>query len=323
MVKKVTQKEVMIYQAKSGALELRGDFGKETIWATQAQIAEVFGTERSVVTKHIRNILKEGELQERSVCANFAHTAKDGKVYKVQHYNLDAMISVGYRVNSRTATQFRQWATKTLREHITQGYTINRKRVSQNYNTFMKAVADVQQLLPEHVVLDPKAVLELIKEFASTWVSLDAYDKESLKLTGVTKKKVTLVSNDLVSAIGDLKRELVKKGEATDMFANERKGGNIEGIVGNVMQSFGGKSVYGTVEEKAAHLLYFMVKNHPFTDGNKRSGAFAFVWFLRKVGVKGSRNINPAALTALTLFIAESDPRKKDQMVALVTQMLK
>jgi prophage maintenance system killer protein len=238
-------------------------------------------------------------------------------------YNLDAMIAVGYRVNSVVGTNFRVWATKTLREHITKGYTINRKRVAQNYEAFMKAVSDVQALLPEHVTLDPKAVLELIKEFAGTWVSLDAYDKEALELKGVTKKKVSLVGSDLLLAIGELKRELMKKGEATDLFASERREGNVEGIVGNVIQSFGGKSVYPTVEEKAAHLLYFMVKNHPFSDGNKRSGAFAFVWFLRKVGVKGSKNINPAALTALTLLIAESDPQKKGQMVALVTQMLR
>ena len=163
----------------------------------------------------------------------------------------------------------------------------------------------------------------MIKEFAGTWVSLDAYDKEALVLKGVTKKKVSLVGADLLAAIFELKRELIKKGEASELFASERREGNIEGIVGNVMQSFGGKPVYATVEEKAAHLLYFMVKNHPFSDGNKRSGAFAFVWFLRRVGVKGARNINPAALTAITLLIAESDPKKKEQMVALVTQMLK
>lgn len=187
----------------------------------------------------------------------------------------------------------------------------------------MKAVGDVQALLPEHVNLDPKTVLELVKEFATTWVSLDAYDKESLEIKGVTKKRVTLVSTDLYLAISDLRKELIRKGEATDIFAQERKLGNVEGIIGNVMQSFGGKSVYETIEEKAAHLLYFMVKNHPFVDGNKRSGAFAFVWFLRKSGVKGSKNINPAALTALTLLIAESDPGKKEQMIALVTQMLR
>jgi prophage maintenance system killer protein/anti-anti-sigma regulatory factor len=323
MSKKRLEQKMVIYQTKSGALELRGDLEKETVWATQAQIAEMFQTERSVITKHIKNTIKEGELIENSVCAKFAHTAGDGKTYEVQFYNLDMILSVGYRVNSKRATEFRQWATKTLREHITRGYTINRKQVGKNYDAFMKAVSDVQTLLPEHVALDPKAVLELIKEFAGTWMSLDAYDKESLVLKGFTKKKVSLVGADLLLAIGELKRELMKKGEASELFASERREGNIEGIVGNVMQSFGGKAVYPTAEEKAAHLLYFMVKNHPFSDGNKRSGAFAFVWFLRKVGVKGAKNINPAALTALTLLIAESDPQKKEQMVALVTQMLR
>ncbi len=328
MTKKRTKEsnELVIYQTKSGALELRGDFEKETVWATQAQIAEIFNVTPQNITIHLNKIYSEKELEQRSTCKESLQVQTEGnRAIKrtVKLYNLDAIIAVGYRINSVMGTNFRIWATKTLREHITKGYTINRKRVSQNYDTFMKAVADVQMLLPEHIVLDPKAVLELIKEFASTWVSLDAYDKESLELKGITKKRVTLVSADLYVAISELKQELMRKGEATDMFANERREGNIEGIVGNVMQSFGGKSVYPTAEEKAAHLLYFMVKNHPFTDGNKRSGAFAFVWFLRKVGVKGSKNINPAALTALTLLIAESDPKKKGQMVALVTQMLR
>lgn len=320
MIKKAKEKQLVIYQTKSGALELRGDLEKETVWASQAQIAQIFTVERSVITKHISNIFKSGEVNKKSNVQKM-HIANSDK--PIVLYSLDIILAVGYRTNSGRAIEFRQWATKTLREHVTKGYTINRKRVSQNYDAFMKVVADVQNLLPEHVVLNPKAVLELIKEFAGTWVSLDAYDKESLELKGVTKKKVTLVSADLSDAIITLKQELMRKGEATDMFASERKTGNVEGIIGNVMQSFGGKSVYPTVEEKAAHLLYFMVKNHPFTDGNKRSGAFAFVWFLRKVGVKGSKNINPVALTALTLLIAESDPRKKEQMVALVTQMLR
>lgn len=320
MIKKSKEKQFVIYQTKSGALELRGDLEKETIWATQAEIAQVFDVERSVITKHVGNIFKSGEVNEKSNVQKM-HIANSDK--PVTLYSLDIILAVGYRTNSGKAIEFRQWATKTLREHITKGYTINRKRVSQNYDAFIKAVGDVQNLLPELIVLDPKAVLELIKEFASTWVSLDAYDKESLELKGVTKKKVTLVGAELSGAITQLKSELMRKGEATDMFASERRAGNIEGIVGNVMQSFGGKSVYATAEEKAAHLLYFMVKNHPFTDGNKRSGAFAFVWFLRKVGVKGSNNINPVALTALTLLIAESDPKKKEQMVALVTQMLR
>lgn len=233
------------------------------------------------------------------------------------------ILSVGYRVNSKTATLFRQWATKTLREHITKGYTINRKQIARNYDAFMKSVSDIQSLLPEHIALDPKTILELIKEFSSTWVSLDAYDKESLNSIGVTKKSIKLSGLELVEAISNLRNELLKKGEAGEIFAQERTKGSIEGIVGNVMQSFGGKPVYKTLEEKAAHLLYFMVKNHLFVDGNKRSGAFAFIWFLRKAKLKSMRNINPNALTALTLLIAESNPSKKDLMVGLVTQMLK
>jgi prophage maintenance system killer protein len=187
----------------------------------------------------------------------------------------------------------------------------------------MKMIESVQQLLPEHVILDPKDILELVKDFASTWISLDAYDKESLQVVGSTKKSVQLHADELYTAIGTLKKKLMKRGEATELFARERSSGSIEGIIGNVMQSFGGKSVYPSIEEKAARLLYFIVKNHPFSDGNKRSGAFAFIWFIRKMKLKTAKNINPAALTALTLLIAESQPSRMDQMVALVTVMLR
>jgi len=323
MKKKKDIKQIVIFQAKSGAIELRGDISHETIWATQAQIAEVFQAERSVITKHIRNILKDKELDVNSVCAKFAHTADDGKTYRVQFYNLDIILAVGYRTNSKRAIEFRKWATKTLREYITKGYTINRNRIAENYSAFMKSVSDIQALLPEHIALDPKAILELIKEFASTWVSLGAYDKEIIEVIGTTRKAVKLAGKELANAIENLRVELIKKGDATELFARETQSGSIEGIAGNIMQSFGGKPLYPSVEEKAAHLLYFMVKNHPFIDGNKRSGAFAFIWFLRKAKAKKLRNINSLTLTTLTLLIAESDPKKKDQMVALVTQLLK
>jgi prophage maintenance system killer protein/prophage antirepressor-like protein len=319
-MKKKGASTAVIFQAKSGAIELRGDFSHETIWATQAQIAEVFSIERSVVTKHIGNILKTKEVDEKSNVQKM-HIAHSDK--PVAFFSLDLILAVGYRANSARAIEFRQWATKTLREHITRGYTINRTQIGKNYDAFLKAVADVQALLPEHVTLDPKSVLELIKEFAGTWMSLDAYDREVLEVVGTTKKAVKLTGVQLTEAIMTLRDTLQKEGEATELFAQERAAGNIEGIVGNVMQSFGGKQLYPSIEEKAAHLLYFMVKNHPFTDGNKRSGAFSFVWFLRRYGAKGSRRINSAALTALTLLIAESKPDKKEQMVALVTQMLR
>ena len=320
MKKRKENKQIVIYQAPSGAIELRGDFNKETIWATQAQIASVFQIERSVITKHIRNIFKDREISEKSNVQKM-HIPNSDK--PVAFYSLDIILAVGYRANSKRAIEFRQWATKTLRKHITKGYAINRKRIAHNYDAFMKAVADIQTLLPEHIALDPKTVLELIKEFASTWVSLDAYDKEALKVVGTTKKAVKLAGEELARVIENLRAELIKKGEATELFAQERKAKGAEGIAGNIMQSFGGKPLYPSVEEKAAHLLYFMVKNHPFTDGNKRSGAFAFIWFLRRYRAKGSRSINPASLTALTLLIAESDSKKKEQMVALVTQLLK
>ena len=317
---------LVIYQAKNGAIELRGDVEQETIWATQAQVAAAFGVDVRTINEHIKNIYQCDELDQKSTIRNFRIVQMEGArsvEREVKHYNLDMILSVGYRVNSKTATRFRQWATKTLREHITKGYTINRKQIAKNYDAFMKAVVDIQALLPEQVTLDPKSVLELIKEFASTWVSLDAYDKESLTSIGATKKTVALTGQELSDAIKSLRHDLLQKCEATDLFAQERKEGSVEGIVGSVMQSFDGKPVYGSREEKAAHLLYFMVKNHPFVDGNKRSGAFAFVWFLRKARVYGGRNINPASLTALTLLIAESKPEKKSQMVALVTQMLR
>ena len=314
------ENKIIIYQTKNGALELRGDIKKETIWATQAQIAKVFNVERSVITKHINNLLKDREIEVKGNVQKM-HIANSDK--PVTFYSLDIILSIGYRTNSKVAVSFRRWATKILREHITKGYTINRKQITKNYDSFIKTVESIKNLLPENITLDSKQVLDLIKEFASTWVSLDAYDKELLSIKGVNKKNVKLTGEELISAIFNFKNELKNKGEATELFARERQKGSVEGIVGNVMQTFGKRPLYETVEEKAAHLLYFMVKNHPFIDGNKRSGAFTFIWFLRKTRIKGFRNINPATLTTLTLLIAESNPKNKDQMVALVTELLR
>lgn len=319
-MKKETKKQnIVIYQSKTGAIELQGDFEHENIWASQAQIVNLFEVDQSVVSRHIRNIFKDKEADKRSNMQKM-HIANSDK--PVVFYSLDVILSVGYRTNSLKAIEFRKWANKILKQYLVKGYTINRKQIGKNYDAFMKSVADIQKLLPEHITLDPKMVLDLIKEFANTWVSLDAYDKGSLKIMGTTKKAILLSGEELSQAIADLKKELIKKYEATDLFATERSKGSIKGIIGNVMQSFGGKSLYSTIEEKAANLLYFMVKDHPFVDGNKRSGAFAFVWFLRKFNAKKSRNINPASLTALVLLIAESNPKKKEQMIALVTQLL-
>jgi prophage maintenance system killer protein len=314
------ENKIIIYQTKNGALELRGDVKSETMWATQAQIAQVFNVERSVITKHIKNILKDKEINEKRNVQKM-HIANSDK--PVAFYSLDVILSIGYRTNSKVAISFRQWATKTLREHIIKGYTINRKQITKNYDSFLKTIDSIKKLLPENVTLDQKDVLDLIKEFASTWVSLLAYDKELLEIKGVSKKNVKLTGEELISAIFDFKNELKNNGDVTELFAKEKQKGSVEGIVGNVMQTFGGNPLYKTIEEKAANLLYFMVKNHPFVDGNKRSGAFTFIWFLRKTKARGFRNINPATLTTLTLLIAESDPKNKDQMVALVTELLR
>ena len=311
---------LLIYQAKNGAIELRGDFNNETIWITQMQIVKLFDIDQSVVSRHINNLFKDGEVDEKSNMQKM-HIANSDK--PVTFYSLDVVLGVGYKTNSGVAISFRKWATRTLKYHLTKGYTINRAQISKNYDSFMKSVEDIQLLLPEHINLDPKAILDLVKEFSSTWMSLDAYDKESLSIFGATKKAIKLSGQELMDAISNLRNELINKNEATEIFAQERVFGSIEGIVGNVMQSFSGQSVYKTIEEKSAHLLYFIIKNHPFVDGNKRSGAFAFIWFLRKTKIKKSININPSALTILTLLIAESNPNKKDQMIALVTQMLK
>lgn len=322
-MKQQKQTELVIFTHGRQRVKLRGDFDRETLWASQADIAQVFGVERSVVTKHVRNIFKDKELEEDAVCANFAHTADDGKTYQVKYYNLDIILAVGYRANSATAIHFRQWATKTLREHITKGFTINRARIGENYEAFMTAVEDLKKLAPAQSNVDTESVLELVRLFADTWFSLDAYDKESLAPTKTTKRSVELTADTLMSGVEVLKQELIRKGEATAHFATERKQGTVEGIVGNVMQSFGGAAMYPTVEEKAAHLLYFIIKNHPFVDGNKRTGAYAFVWYLRKAKRLKTDSMSPAALTALTLLVAESDPRDKERVVALVMHLLR
>ncbi|OGF25479.1 hypothetical protein A2331_01255 [Candidatus Falkowbacteria bacterium RIFOXYB2_FULL_34_18] len=321
--KKKSNNQLVVYQAKNGAIEIRADYGRDTIWATQAQIAGIFEIERSVVTKHLLNIMKDGELEEDSVCAIFAHTAADGKTYDVKMYNLDAILAVGYRTNSARAVAFRRWATGILREYVVKGFVVSKTRIKNNYDQFLKTVEDIKNLLPADKNLDNQSILELIKVFAGTWLSLDAYDRDKLDIKKVTKRKVKLTAAELEQAISDLKAELVKKKEGTDLFARERQTGNLTGIVGNVMQGFGGKDLYPGLEEKAAQLLYYIVKNHPFVDGNKRSGAFAFVWFLRRVRLLDERQITPAALTAITLLIAESRPKEKDKLTALVVRLLR
>ncbi|MFH1895958.1 MAG: virulence protein RhuM/Fic/DOC family protein [bacterium] len=318
------KKEIVIYQTKSGALEFKGDFEKDTIWASLQQIADLFGRDKSVVSRHIRNIYKTSELARAATVAKIATVQQEGKrkvAREIEHYNLDMILSVGYRVDSKQATYFRIWATGIIKQHLLIGYTINKKRIGENYGMFMQAVADVKALLPKDNKVKTKDVLELVKAFADTWFSLSAYDKGTLPKNGVSRKRVVFTAEELKVALRELKEALIRKKEATEIFGQERNNNSTLGIVESVFQSAFGKDAYPSVEEKAAHLLYFMVKDHPFVDGNKRSGAFSFVWFLRKAGLLRA-SLTPEALTALTLLMAESASNDKEKMIRLVLLLL-
>jgi prophage maintenance system killer protein len=323
-MKKQEQDSIVIYSTLSKGVEVR--LNKETLWLNQKTIADVFETSVDNIGLHLKNIYVEEELDENSTTEESSEVQKEGKrrvKRKIKLYNLDAIIAVGYRVNSKKATHFRRWSTKIIKDHIVTGFTINRNRIETNYGQFLQAVDDFKSLLPAGTVIDNESVLELIKLFADTWFSLDAYDKDQLPTEGTTKKKVKLTAEKLSQGLAELKEALIAKGEATEIFGVERTKDSIAGIIGNVVQSFGGDELYPTVEAKAANLLYFMVKNHPFVDGNKRSGAYAFIWYLRQAKILDVTKISPPALTAITLLIAESAPKDKEKMVGLVCGFLR
>jgi death-on-curing family protein len=319
--------DFIIFQTTNGALELKTDTNIETIWANLDQIAQLFERDKSVVSRHIKNIFNEEELEREVVVANFATTTEHGAIQgktqtkNVVFYNLDLILSVGYRINSKVATRFRQWATSTLKQHITKGFTINETRIQQNKALFIQTIEDLKILTQNISVVESKDLLSLIESFSNTWFSLDKYDKNLFPSIG-TKQELIVNASDLLEDIYVLKQQLILKEEATELFAQEKKKGNLEGILGNVFQTIFGQDAYETIEEKAAHLLYFVVKNHPFNDGNKRSGAFAFIWFLKKAGISFESKINPEALTTLTLLIAESNPEDKDKMIGIVLLLL-
>lgn len=322
---KISNNQIVIYQAKSGALELRADASHETIWANRTQMAKMFGVNPQAISKHIQNIYWEKESPKKSTSSKMELVQNESGrnvKRKIDIYNLDILIAVGYRINSIIGTKFRKWATKTLRSYILDGYAINKNRISQNYQQFLEAVNDIKRLLPPGAAIDTDSVLELVSMFADTWLSLDAYDKDALATKGATKKRVALTAEKLMKSLDELKRILTDKGEASELFGLERGTGNIAGIVGNVMQAFGGRDLYESVEEKAAHLLYFMVKNHPYIDGNKRNGAYAFIWFLRQAKILDVAKMTPPALTALTILVAESNPKEKDKMIHLILTLL-
>ena len=308
---------IVIYQAPNGSLELKGDFDKETIWANQSQIVDLFGVDQSVISRHIKNIFKDGEVDQKSNMQKMNIPNSDKPVI---FYSLDVILSVGYRTNSKVAIDFRKWATNTLRNHLIQGYTINKKLLQKNYTLFQQALCDIQKISQNKLSLND--VLELVKTFSQTWFSLDTFDKDNFQTKKQTQKSIKIEAKKLYEDLEVLKKDLIAKNEATELFAQEKQKGSLEGILGNIFQSAFGQDVYPSIESKASHFLYFIVKNHPFTDGNKRSGAFAFIWFLQKAKYSFRDKITPEALTAITLLIAISDPKDNQKMVDLVILLL-
>lgn len=227
------KKEIIIYRGNNGEIALKGDIEKETVWASQAQISELFGVDQSVVSRHIKNIFKNGEIDEKSNMQKM-HIATSDK--PVAFYSLDVILAIGYRANSKVAIEFRKWATKTLREHIITGYTINKKRIAKNYKEFLRAVETVKKLLPADEGIKAQDALELVKIFAVTWLSLEAYDNSSLPESGAIKRDIKIMADELTKAIAGLKLALQEKKEATEFFAQEREKDAIAGIVGNVFQ---------------------------------------------------------------------------------------
>lgn len=318
--------QIEIYQTKDKQIEVK--FEGETVWLTQSQLINLFQRDQSVISRHINNVFKEKELDKKSNM-HFLHIANSDK--PVAHYNLDVIISVGYRVKSKRGTQFRQWATQRLKDHLIKGYTLNEKRlqqVVQNMQQLEQAVKVFRQIgdgdkLNES---EAKGLLEIITNYTQSFILLNQFDSNSLPEAKLSENITYEIEyGEAVKAIAELKKQLVKKKEASALFANERDGA-FAGILNTVVQTFGGEYLYKSIEAQAAHLLYFVIKNHPFTDGNKRIGAFMFVWFLEKNKHRfkktGELKINDNALVALALLVAQSNPDDKELMVKLVINLI-
>lgn len=305
--------ELVLFTSRDGEVSVCARLDRETVWLTQDQMAQVFEVQRPAVTRHLRNIFKTDELDRNSVRSILEHTAADGKVYNTQFYNLDAIIAVGYRVNSKRATQFRVWATAVLRDYILKGYAVN--------DTQLKTLGQVVSILKRtENQLDAKQVLSVVERYTAALDLLDAYDHQRIGKPKGTRADTPLTYEESRSFIDTL-----RFGGESALFGNE-KDDSFKSSLGAIYQTFDGKEVYPTVEEKAAHLLYFVVKNHSFTDGNKRIGAGLFLYFLDKCGrlltASGAKRIADHTLVALTVMIAESKPAEREIMVNLVMVFL-
>lgn len=328
--------EIVLYSNPDGSTIIDVRLEDETVWLSQAQMVELFDKDQRTISEHIQTIYGEGELDRSATYRKFRLVRTEGnrRVNRsVDHYNLDVIISVGYRVSSKKGTQFRIWATSILKDHLIKGYSLNERRWrAEQLEQFQRAVAlfpaTVQQLADRGDLSSDESValMRLVTDYASSWVLLRQYDDGELASTpGVGDPTYVLTVGEARTAIGQLRRSLEHQGEASTLFGNDR-GEAFEAILGALYQTFGGEDLYPTIEQKAAHLLYFVIKDHPFSDGNKRIGSFLFLHFLDRnhylTDAAGAPKINPATLVALALLVAESDPRQKEVVIQLIIHFL-
>jgi death-on-curing family protein len=313
--------EILIYQTTDNRTAIEVQFDNQTVWLSQAQMVILFERDQSVISRHIRNIFEEGELEGNSNMQNM-HIAKSDK--PVAFFNLDVIISVGYRVKSKRGTQFRQWATQRLKDFLVQGYAVNQHRLDELQRVVQ--LISTTSNTDEMQLQEAKGMLDIITSYTHSFILLNQYDSNKLKSQNLNENITYEIEHEeAFVAILELKRQLIATNEANELFGNP-KDDSFKGILGNVVQSFGGQYVYPSIEEQAAHLLYFIIKNHPFSDGNKRIGAFVFVWFLEKnkhrFKSNGELKINDNALVALALLVAQSNPAEKDLMIQLIVNLI-
>ena len=325
--------DIVIYE--DGAVELGATVENETVWLSQKQMSELFDVKVPAISKHLKNIFQSGELDEKVVISKMETTTLHGAVEdktqtrSTNFYNLDAIISIGYRVNSQRATQFRIWATKILKQYIIDGYTINKDKLKEKkLDELVQTIQLIKQSFEnkELSTVEAKGFVEIITNYAKSWALLQGYDDQTLQdVVEHRESKFILDYDEAQEAIAELKRVLILKGEATQLFGQE-KAGEFKGNLLNIYQSFGGVDLLPSMEQKAANLLYYVIKGHAFNDGNKRIGAYLFVLFLHKNGIlykeNGEAKINDNALASLALLVATSAPEQKEIIIKLVMNML-
>jgi prophage maintenance system killer protein len=329
----VTGGDVVVYQEKGGRVRLEVRLEGETVWLSLTQMAELFRRDKSVISRHLRNVFATGELKRTATVAESATVQREGGrevTRQVEYFNLDAILSVGYRVNSKRGTQFRIWATRTLRDHLLRGYTLNERRLREKgMGEMEQAVGLLARTLKRHELVtdEGRAVLDVVEQYARSWRLLLEYDERRLAKEPRRPRKPTgtLALESARRAIGSLREAVAATGAAPGLFGQER-GDQLGAILGNVEQTFGGEPLYPSVQAKAAHLLYFLIKDHPFADGNKRIGTLLFLEFLRRNGMlvrpDGAFRLADNTMVALALLIAESEPKQKDLMIRLVLSLL-